>query len=122
MTQDEFSQHLAVWLDAPHKTIKQVAAYAGYDKQYVWMIKKGTKKASPRLIGELLQAMQMIDAKAPPKTERDHSKRPPTLRNLARVAGLKRYHGRPCPHCGGTERYVSGVQCAACVCSKRWRP
>lgn len=33
-------------------------------------------------------------------------------RTQAAEAGLVHYHGRPCPKCGGTLRYVS---CAVCV-------
>lgn len=120
MTQDEFSAHLSAWLDPPHKTIKRVAAYAGYTSIYVGMIRNFERKASPRLIDELLQAMQMVDEKAPPKVERDYSKRPPTPRNLAWAAKQKRYVGVVCGVCGCTERYTKYNQCVRCV-AIRWK-
>lgn len=120
MNQDEFSAHLSAWLDPPHKTIKRVAAYAGYSSIYLGMIRNGRRKASSRLINELVEAMQQVEEKAPFKPERDHSKRPPTPRNLARVAGLKRYIGGACSVCGCTERYTKYNQCVRCVAT-RWK-
>lgn len=35
----------------------------------------------------------------------------------AKAAGKKRYHGRACDDCGGTERYV--LSCSCCECMKR---
>ena len=37
-----------------------------------------------------------------------------TPRQIAQAAGLKRYEGLPCKHCGGTTRLVSNQQCIPC--------
>ncbi|MGH2716825.1 MAG: hypothetical protein ACRDM7_23645, partial [Thermoleophilaceae bacterium] len=37
-----------------------------------------------------------------------------TPRQTAKAAGEKRYHGRPCKNCGGTEQLVSNWYCVAC--------
>lgn len=39
------------------------------------------------------------------------------MQNLetARRHGLKRYRGRPCPHCASRVRYVSNHACCFCV-------
>lgn len=120
MTQDEFSAHLSAWLDSPHKTIKRVALFAGYSSIYVGFIRNGRCKASPRLIGEFLEAMRTIDAKTPPKVERDYSNLPPTPRNLARAAKQKRYVGVVCGVCGCAERYAKYNQCVRCA-GTRWQ-
>lgn len=39
-------------------------------------------------------------------------------REIAKKAGLKRYHGRPCRVCSGTSRVVSNGNCVSCL-SKR---
>lgn len=45
-------------------------------------------------------------------------------RNASRAAALEagrvRYHGKPCPNCSGTERYVCNHACVVCV--HAWRP
>lgn len=36
-------------------------------------------------------------------------------RDVARLSGLRRYHGRPCRICAATERYASCTGCVACT-------
>lgn len=43
-----------------------------------------------------------------------------TPRLRAKAAGLKRYEGLPCPHCGGTTRLVSNQQCIPCRQAKKY--
>lgn len=42
-----------------------------------------------------------------------------TPRHRAKAAGLKRYDGLPCLHCGGTDRLVSNRQCVPCRQAKK---
>ena len=42
-----------------------------------------------------------------------------TPRLIAQAAGLKRYEGLPCKHCGGTTRYVGNQQCIPCKLQRK---
>lgn len=44
-----------------------------------------------------------------------------TPRLIAKAAGLTRYEGLPCIHCGGTTRYVSGQACVPCKQDKKYK-
>ena len=117
MNQSEFSEHLTRWLDPPQKTIKRLALFAGYTSIYVGFIRNGKRKASPRLIGEFLQAMWAIDQNAP-SIKPDYTRLPDTERNRAAIAGQKIHNGGVCAKCGTTEKY-RGYQCVECLRRKR---
>lgn len=36
----------------------------------------------------------------------------------AQFEGRRRYHGRPCKNCGGTEKYVENYLCCECAKNK----
>ena len=39
-------------------------------------------------------------------------------KRAARVAGNKKYTGRPCKHCGSSVRYTCCSRCVICECRK----
>lgn len=39
-------------------------------------------------------------------------------REDAAQKGLRKYHGKPCMHCGGTERWTINATCTACAGDK----
>jgi hypothetical protein len=120
MDQTELAECLSNWVTVRTKTIKRLALFVGYTAAYLHMIKNGSRRAGPRVIENIVQAMQQIDEITPPPTEKRYVTDTP--RNLARAAGLKRYEGDPCPTCGHVTRYVSGCQCVNCLLNlKRWR-
>jgi hypothetical protein len=62
------------------------------------------------------------------KMLKDARRSPPWVRRCeahekAKAAGEKRYHGKPCPRCGGTERYTRNRSCVACAArrNREWQ-